>query len=172
MIILRCTSKLLKELKVKGSNIYDFLQPDNFIGSWYANLISIDRRKCLLFVNDKTLFTFLIPGIKKSDLKEFKEIFIVNLKLNLSFMGIDQMYIKQICNEDDEFVISKTMSKSVLGSMNDYARLYKFNIEYKDGKLVGNILQINYEMNKIPMGAIGYSNGASMLLNLIKKDAT
>ena len=172
MLVIRCTSKLLKELDVHKSNIYDYIQPDNLLGSWYANVILINRRKCLLFVNDKTLFVFLIPGIKKSDLKNFKELFIENLKSNLTFLGIDHVTVEQICNEYQEFEIGKTLSKSVLGSMTDYARCYKFELQYSGGQLVGDILQINSEMNKMPMGAIDYSNGERMLLNFIDRMAT
>ena len=172
MLIIRCTSKLLKELSVHKSNIYDFIQPDNLLGSWYANVIIINRRKCLLFVNDKTLFTFLIPEIKKSDLKNIKELFIENLKSNLIFLGINELVIEQICEEYKEYEIGKTLSRSVLGSMTDYGRCYKLENQDTEGQLADNILQINSEMNKMPMGAIDYSNGERMLINFLDKRAT
>jgi len=170
MTIIRCTLKLLKELDIRESTIYDFIQPDNFIGSWYANIIRTDGRKCLLFVNDKTLFTFMIPAIKKAHLVKFRKTFIDNLRLNLSFLGVHEKAINKICDIGDEIIISKTISKSVLGSMNDYARLYKSKIKSVNGELIDDIVKINLEMNTTPMGALGYSNGGRALLSLLEKD--
>lgn len=169
MLVIRCTAKLFKELAITKSRIYDFLQLDNFLGSWYANIVFISRKKCLLFVNEKTLFTFIIPGIKKSDLKNFKELFIENLSLNLNYIGVEQSVINRIRDLYDEFELGKTQNKSVLGSMVDYAKCYKYQIQFEDGHLIGNILEINSEMNEMPMGAIGYMNGKRMLQNLLRQ---
>ncbi len=67
MQILHCTQKLLTEL---GTPLLADIPADpEGLGNWYANLIRIDRRKCLLFTNDKTLYSFLIPAVKKENLK-------------------------------------------------------------------------------------------------------
>ncbi len=123
----------------------------------------------MLFVNEKTLFTFLIPGIKRSYLKDIKDLFINNLRLNLAFLGIDLSSIQEICEPYKEYTISKTSSKSVLGSMNDYARCFKAKIYYDNEQMIDNILQTNFEMNKMPMGAIGYSSGEEKLFELLTK---
>ena len=53
-------------------------EPENsFLGSWHANLISIDRRKCVLFANDKTLFNFLIPDVTRAQLREMDKLFLL-----------------------------------------------------------------------------------------------
>jgi hypothetical protein len=80
MRIIHCTRKLLKELDVP------LIEPDNIpqttkgLGNWYANLLRIDRRKCLLFTNDKTLYTFLNPKVLKANLKNIEEEFLINLQ--------------------------------------------------------------------------------------------
>lgn len=38
----------------------------SYLGSWHANLIQIDRRKCLLFVNERTLFDFIMPDVAQA----------------------------------------------------------------------------------------------------------
>jgi len=123
----------------------------------------------LLFVNEKSLFAFIIPGIKKSDLKNIKELFIENLALNLNYIGVDQSVIKRIIDLYDEFEIGKTLNRSVLGSMTDYAKCYKYGMQFKNGQLIGNILEINYKINEMPMGAIGYSNGKRKLQDLLER---
>ncbi len=44
MLILRCTAKLLKEMGIARSEIYDFPHVNTLLGSWYANIIFIDKK--------------------------------------------------------------------------------------------------------------------------------
>ena len=89
MTLIQCTLKLLKEL---GS--LPLQDPDNSspqgLGNWYANLFRIGRRKCVLFTNEKTLYSFLIHKVKKENLKNIEEEFLVNLNLNLQAEGCNR----------------------------------------------------------------------------------
>ena len=76
MQLIRCTQKLFKELKVKPT---EELPKFGHIGGWHANLLRIDRRKCVLFTNDQTLYSFFVPGLKKSEFVHFDEVFRQNL---------------------------------------------------------------------------------------------
>jgi uncharacterized protein DUF6933 len=55
MRIIHCTQKLLKELDVPLVEPENISAPAEGLGNWYANLLRIDRKKCLLFTNEKTL---------------------------------------------------------------------------------------------------------------------
>ena len=55
MQLIRCTKKLQKEIGLKQSDLCTEEPRFSYLGSWHANLIHIDRRKCLLFANDRTL---------------------------------------------------------------------------------------------------------------------
>ena len=59
MQLIRCTKKLQKAMGLKEADLVRHEPEFSFLGSWHANLIHIDRRKCVLFTNDKTLFNFL-----------------------------------------------------------------------------------------------------------------
>ena len=59
MQLIRCTLKLQKEMGFKKSDLREDEPVFSYLGSWHANLIHIDRRKCILFVNDKT-FSILL----------------------------------------------------------------------------------------------------------------
>ncbi len=75
MQVIHCTKKLLTELGALGSKI----PPEHaygFFGPWHANLIRIERRKCILFTNDRTLYSFLVAGVKKKD--DFHDLFLLN----------------------------------------------------------------------------------------------
>lgn len=61
MTLLHCTQKLLKELGTPP--LVDTPAVTEGLGNWYANLIRIDRKKCILFTNEKTLLSFLIQNV-------------------------------------------------------------------------------------------------------------
>lgn len=154
MILLHCTQKLLKEL---GSpSLVDTPVVTEGLGSWYANLIRIDRRKCLLFTNEKTLYSFLIPNVVKKNIKNIEEKFLVNLSLNLQAEGFRLEIINRVMQEYKEIGIAKTASKNVLGSMNQLAFEYEVLIEMKDGLEHVKTLEMNRDINRTILKGIKY----------------
>jgi hypothetical protein len=118
------------------------------LGNWYANLIRIDRKKCLLFTNEKTLYSFLIPNVKKATLKNIVDEFRVNVSFNLQSERFSLDIINKAMQEYSEIGFAKTASRQVLGSMNQIAFEYEIRVQMKEG--LGNIriLETNRDMNK------------------------
>jgi hypothetical protein len=52
-VILRCTARLLDLLDMRDATLVDDAASDE---DWYANVLWIDRRKCLLLTHAGTLF--------------------------------------------------------------------------------------------------------------------
>ena len=117
MLTLQCTNKLLKELKADLSPVKD----TDPITLWHANLIMLERRKCALFTNDQTRYSFLVPGLKKPDFQMLGEIFLENLFKCMLNDGIPQEGVEKVLNACSNCCFTKTSSKSVLGTMNDLA---------------------------------------------------
>jgi len=151
MAILRCTKKLLSELKLTPENCST---PLNDLSGWHANLIRIDRRKCILFTHDKTLFSFLVPGLTKPDFQRIRHVFGQNLFKNLVREALPQIQIELFLDDIRDVHFAKTNSRSVLGSMNDLAYLLKFKIAHNGGLANTDIMELNHYLNRIPMNAI------------------
>jgi hypothetical protein len=81
--IIHCTKKLLKELDVPLVESDKIPSNSEGLGNWYANLFRIERRKCVIFTNEKTLYTFLIPKVLKINLRNIEEEFLIHLSYNL-----------------------------------------------------------------------------------------
>jgi len=166
--LLHCTQKILKELGtpplVDPSEIPT--NPEG-IGNWYANLLRIDRRKCLMFTNEKTLFTFLVPGVMKQNLQNIHDEFLISLNLNLQSEGFSLEVITKVLQEHGEIGFAKTANKHVLGSMNDFVIQYEFLI-MRDGGL-DNLRRFYYNraVNRTPMGALGYKNPLEVLKEML-----
>jgi len=118
--------------------------------------LRIDRRKCVIFTNERTLYTFLIPKILKANLKNIEEEFLISLSYNLQNESFGLNVINRIMQEYQEIGFAKTMNKSVLGSMNDLAYQYEAQIMGAGGIVNINILQINHIINRTPMSALKY----------------
>lgn len=70
MLTIRCSQKLLKELNVTPGGG----EPqDGYLGGWHADLLRIERRKCVLITNDATLYSLFIPGLRKPEFERFGE---------------------------------------------------------------------------------------------------
>ena len=169
MAILRCTKKLLTELKAKPQQETISL---NELGSWHANLLTIDRRKCILFTQDSTLYSFFVPGLKKPQFENFREVFGQNLFKNLLWENFSQNQIEIILDEHREIIIAKTNNRSVLGSMNDLAFQLKYRIAAMGGLSNVDLAELNHDLNRIPMSAIKEVYSIYELRNLLDKLST
>jgi hypothetical protein len=156
MRIIHCTQKLLKLLKRDTTPIENIPTNPEGLGNWYANLLWFNRKKCILFTNEKTLYTFLIPKVVKHNLNDIETEFVIHLTKNLQFEEIGYEAINKINQEYFEIGFAKTSNRSVLGSMNELAYLCEGYIMDSGGIEKARILQINHKLNRTPMSAIKY----------------
>jgi hypothetical protein len=156
MQIIRCTKKLQKEMGLKVAELVRHDQDVSLLGPWHANLIHIDRKKCVLFTNDKTLFNFLVPDVTRSQLRDLDKLFRGWLECILSDEGFDSESKGRILSEYQEIGYSGATNKRVLGSMNDLAFHYKYLILSGGGVHSYKVPEIIRKLNRMPMGPLGY----------------
>lgn len=140
-----------------------------FLGDWYVNMFTVDRRKTLIYMNEKTLLSFISFGVKKSNCSDLGLILRRGLEQLLQMESIPASQINLILSEYNFVRYSKTDSRSALGNMNDLIFLYKHTI-LDDGGLescnVGDIIQ---QMNRTPQRNLGWKNSVSTLQQTITK---
>ena len=156
MATVRCTTKLLKELGTKPTIAP--AQPSS-LSDWHANLLRIERKKYVLFTNDQTLYSFLIHLARRPVLADFIELFRLGLLKSLLAEGLDDTRVAQTVGGQGPTIITRTSSRSVLGSMNDVAFQTKYMVHYEGGLANVDFVEIGREINRVPMKAINY-NGA------------
>ena len=166
MQLLRCTKKLQKEMGLKQDDLTLLEPPFSFLGSWHANLLYIERKKCVLFVNDKTLFNFLVPDVPRSQIRKLGIVFLKYLGCIISDEGFEPAIKERILEEYSEIGYAPTTSKRILGSMNDLADHYKFHVIAGGGVHGCNLPEIIRSLNRMPMGAIGYKFSLEALKEL------
>jgi len=156
MQLIRCTKRLQKEMGLKHSDLCAEEPRFSYLGPWHVNLIHIDRRKCVLFVNDKTLFNFIVPDLSKAQIRDLDKLFKSYLSCMIADAGISEADRVRILSEYDEVRYANTNSKSVLGSMNDLAFHYKYSIQEAGGVHGPAVPEIIRRLNCMPMGALKY----------------
>jgi len=66
VVIVRCTAKLRALI---GRQAQERTDPGCSPSDWYANLLVIERRKCLLVTHARTLFSVFAPDVRAAQLR-------------------------------------------------------------------------------------------------------
>ena len=163
-MIIRCTQKLLKELRVKP-------EEPNVISSegesWHANRLRIDRRKCVLFTHDTTLFSFFVPGLRRPDFDHFDVVFGEGLFRSLRLFDLSCSIPSPNWPRSRHISYAKTNNRSVLGSMNDLAFHIEYYIADAGGLNTADLVTMHQRINEIPFKAIGYKHPREQLQALL-----
>ena len=163
MAILRCTRKLLKELRVKDNDLVPESEIPSLLGDWYAHLLSIERRKCVLFTNEETLFTFAAVGLRRPAFDRIGDVFRSRLRESLQEEGIPADQADKVLGEYESLPLGRTESRSILGSMNDLAHHLKWYMASERDLMPDALPSIQRRLNDMPMGAMEYSSGSREL---------
>ena len=150
-LLVRCTAKLLREIRTVG----DVIESDGPLGSWYANLLRIDRRKCVLFTHSETLFSVLALAVRKPRISSLDSLLLEHLSVTLSAEGLGDWAAANILRLRRGAKLARTTSRSVLGSMNDLARQAEVAIYAQGGVLASDSVALAHHLNRTPMGGIG-----------------
>ncbi len=93
------------------------LTETNPLGSWHANLYTIDRRNCVMFCHDQTRFTLFAAGLKKTDFANldswFQDLF-ANTMLKL---GYETSLLERTLSLVDPLQFDTHCDRSVQGTM-------------------------------------------------------
>lgn len=169
MITLCCTQKLLRRLRMAKPQA-EVVPPTNALGNWYANLIHVGRVQMVMATSERSLLTVLLPAV------ELRKSLMPNLcdtvHLLLRELGVDPLRAATEVEPMREVRIGRTESRSVLGSMNDLARMLDWDV--RDGRPP---MEIMLRLAGIPMtgvvlkdGSHGFPEDATrMLLGIDKK---
>ena len=171
MLQLRCTLKVQKQLGLSPNDLSEVKGPDSLLGNWYSNLFMVDRRKTLIFMNERTLLSFVIYGVRKDNSKKISEILLRGIDQLLSMERFDISEINSVFLGYDSVQITKTNSRRVLGNMNDLVELYKHSILYNGGLKHCDLASIIHRINRTPQRNLGWSNSIEVVKQLLRENA-
>jgi hypothetical protein len=115
-VVVRCTGKLLALL---GGRTVASSEPPASDDDWYANLLWVDRRKCLLLAHAGTVFPVFVAAIRKEELRPLGDYLVKRLEPELRAEGLPPQSLGRL--DPDDLQLAKTASRSMLGFMNEMA---------------------------------------------------
>jgi hypothetical protein len=131
-VVLRCTKKLLALINPAG---HARPAPEPSRQDWYANLLWVDRRKCLLLTHSATLFSIFEADVHAADLRAIHSL---------------------LTRLPAELIITATADRSVLGCMNDMAFLCQTTIGDSGGLACTDLVALNQALRRNINSARGY----------------
>ena len=156
MYQLRCTKKVQDLLGLKSSNLSEIKEEGFVLGNWYVNTFTSNRRKCLFFMEEKTLMSFVLVGIRKEHHKDIGKMFQEGVKYLLKSEGVSAEVLQAFDNAPEQIEFTKTDSRKLLGNMNDLLATFEHIIHYDGGLEVCDLNEITMKINRIPQRNIGW----------------
>jgi len=117
-VIVRCTARLRAVLGAQAQlpAADPVVSPDDF----YANLLFIDRRKCLLVTHAATLFSVFCPDVRAAQLRPLGPFLVGRIVAQLEAEGLSERALGEL-DGGQVTIAPTTEGRSVLGCMNDLA---------------------------------------------------
>lgn len=112
--MLRCTVKVLALLGVPGPAIGQASEQD-----WYAHLVWVERRKCLLVTHAGTLFSVFMPNVTAAGLRPIGPSVVSAIQAALQAEGLPVDMLGQL--DPQQLAVAKTADRRILGTINDLA---------------------------------------------------
>ncbi|MEO9587613.1 MULTISPECIES: hypothetical protein [Marinobacter] len=139
MIRLHCTQKLIAKLpldtsgRLKRKALLSLAANDeaeSSLSSWHANLLTIQRRNCVLFLHDSTRFPVLITCLTKPDFAELDWWFHDALMNTLLKSGANAAQMEAAASAISQLSCDSVCDRSVQATMNQMKQDLEHQIWY------------------------------------------
>ncbi|MDP4489028.1 hypothetical protein QDG88_13980 [Pseudoalteromonas piscicida] len=127
MINLFCTQKLIVKLPVNdgvipacsNAKLTDLSTPDTHpLSDWHANLLTIQRRNCVLLIHNQTRFPVFMIGLTKPDFAKLDFLFADSFMNTLLNVDANNQQLQKAASLLGPLTITKANNRSVQGTMN------------------------------------------------------
>ncbi len=169
MLVFKCTKKLQDFLSLKASDLSDASSNNTLLGAWYVNQIIINRRKVLVFMNEKTLLSFIVVSVKKSNTTkdDFAAIFLQHLFNFMKLMEFPLSKMGQMMDDYQDAQFCRTDSRQALGNLNDLAFLYEHMIYDQGGLESCDASDVILKLNDMPQKNLGHKTSRQIAYELL-----
>lgn len=148
-MILRCTGKVLALLGTPKPSPVEVAAQD-----WYANLLWIERRKCLLVTHAATLFSVFIPDVRAAQLRPPGPLVVARIHDALRAENLPSAALGRLDAHD--VTVAPTASRQILGTMNDHAGLIEHAITAGGGLARCDLDTLHHSLHRTINSVTGY----------------
>ncbi len=112
-----CTKKLIEHLGCEINNIDSSVNP---LFNFTANIITVNRRKCIAVVNDGSGCGFVVYGVTSKDKKNLRRLILQGIETMLKSERFSEEIIGKYLNDCQDIVFTKTANRSIIARMNKF----------------------------------------------------
>lgn len=116
-----CTKDLQQELGIKAEAGFE----ENDLFCWSAHIITINRKKAVVAVNDSNRFGFVLFGLKAKEFKNLKEHLLQGIKKCLADEKIKEDVIEEYLKAAGGLAFSKTRGPKYVSRLNKAVEFLK-----------------------------------------------
>jgi hypothetical protein len=160
MMIIRPTASLAKRMKVKLQS--NEAESTSCLGDWYAIDIVLDRKQFIMCVSSKPRLAVILEAAPYATFPDRLSDAVTEL---LKAIGVTDANIQNERIQMDQFVLAKTINKSILGTLNDYRHQLEAVVRY-DRLNLNDTLKMSLYLSKTISLALpeGYPRDAVLKL--------
>lgn len=151
-MIIRPTAKLAKKIKVNPQEVLPATS-DPFV-DWSARLFNVGRTQQVMLTNTASLYSVVMPGAGVTDLQSLMDRALEALAERLASDGLQDVYNVRILPAWRDASVSKALSQSVTGSMNDLEFTVNL-VMYEEGL---SRMEASQRINEMPMGSLKFAS--------------
>ena len=164
-----CTAKLRKELGIKDKELSEIDPNMGPLSLWYADLIRIGPKKSVIFVHPETRYTLVGLDRKRREIKELSELFRDLFRRVFIAEGVGGQLIFHILAEKELALISKTIDKSVIGTMTEMVRTIRWEFDYPDEVTGEREVALSLKLSDTPICSLGFHIPCKKMAELFQK---
>jgi hypothetical protein len=146
VLVVHATKRLLDRVGVRAGS-GELPASTNPLGGWYATAL-FWKPQVALFVNERTLLPVLMPLAPAASVVGR---FPAALAAVLHALDIDEQFIERELREMAEHHVTKTASRSVLGSMNEFASMGN---AYRNLDGIDDLVRLSLMLADVPCGPL------------------
>jgi hypothetical protein len=121
-MLIQCTKKLFEQMGMKPTSQAE----EEPLFSWHANLMTINRRKAVVLVNDQNRYVVVLYGLKAKDFSKINELMIQGIREAFLKQGITDEVIEKYLQKSQGVIFMKTKDRTSVARMNKACE----NVEY------------------------------------------
>ena len=139
----------------------------NKLGDWNATVFYVAKKKCLLFVNEHTFFSVIIPRYSTKDNNRIEDMFIECFYNQLSFEKIDIDFEKIYSNTGEITFNSTNNNRKIIGIIN--YNIEKLNYFKYDYPIFNSsvIKEMTKKLNMTPFEQLGWKQPNEKMESLL-----
>ena len=149
MLTLRCTHALLDRMKLSGDDAAG--RSTTALGDWYGHMVRLGRRRAILLVSERSRLPVLLPPGEAGRLTIALP---AEVSVILSLVGADPCAIEREVAQMREVHIGRTASRSVLGSINEFAYLVRVSHELSGNQTLRDLALDLCGTPVLPLGGL------------------